>query len=94
MPTTTTQRRCLRRRCCCGQVLCILDDRLEMACGEKGALALVYLLMFSAAGAVQVFALGYDASLIAVFYVGVVLALLLVGGVLRAALPHLYEKQR
>ena len=56
---------------------------------QEGALAL----MFSAAGAVQVFALGYDASLVALFYVGAVLALLLVGGVLRAALPHVYEKQ-
>jgi len=83
-----------RRRCCCGHVLCILGDRLEMACGENGALALVYVLIFGTAGAVQVFALGYDASVVALFYVGIVLALLFVGGALNATRPQLYETQR
>jgi hypothetical protein len=65
-----------------------------MKCGGNAALAVFYLLVFVTAGAVQVFALGYEVLLVLLFDAGIVLALVFLGGVLRAVCPQLYEKKR
>eukprot|EP01048_Picozoa_sp_COSAG05_P033292 COSAG05_NODE_13262_length_436_cov_0.916914_1_plen_75_part_00 len=65
-----------------------------MTCGGNAALAVFYLLVFASAGAVQVFALGYDVLLVLLFDAGIVLAMVFMGYVLRLFFPQLYEKQR
>ena len=75
-------------------MLCSLCDKVEMTCGENAALAVFYLLLFATAGAVQVFALEYDATLVLLFDAGIVLTLVFVGGLLRRFFPQLYETQR
>ena len=74
------------------QALCSVCDKLEMMCGENGGLAVFYLLLFMASGAVQVFGFGYDTFLVLLFHAGIVLALVFVGGMLRVVCPQLYEK--